>query len=138
MALPRASPIIMYKKGERGSPCLIPLEEEKKLDGFPLINIENLGVEMHSNIQFIHCLSNPKACMILQRKHQSTLSYAFVISSFIIIPGLFVLWRVCIASCATITLSRIDRPGTNPVYSSEMMLFMRGFILLVMIFERIL
>ena len=41
MALFNPSTIKMKRKGKSGSPCLIPLEGEKGLEGRPLTKIEN-------------------------------------------------------------------------------------------------
>jgi hypothetical protein len=41
---------IMNKNGERGSPCLIPLEGEKGFDGTPLIRIEKNTEEVRFTI----------------------------------------------------------------------------------------
>jgi hypothetical protein len=38
--LPRPSAISKNKKGERGSPCLMPPEGEKGLDGIPFTRME--------------------------------------------------------------------------------------------------
>ena len=46
MALPKDYVIMMNRKGEMGSPCLIPLDELKNPSGVPLIKIEFFGVDM--------------------------------------------------------------------------------------------
>ena len=50
--LPRPSTIGTNKKGERGSPCLMPLEGEKGLDGTPFTRMEKKAEEVRFRIQF--------------------------------------------------------------------------------------
>jgi hypothetical protein len=52
MEQPRPSAIMMKRKGERGSPCLIPLEGEKGQEGTPLIRMEKKAEEVRFRIQF--------------------------------------------------------------------------------------
>jgi hypothetical protein len=61
MARLSPSAIIMKRKGESGSPCLIPLEGEKGLEGTPLIRMENRADEVRLTIQETHEGSKPKA-----------------------------------------------------------------------------
>jgi hypothetical protein len=42
---------MMKRKGERGSPCLIPLVGEKGREGTPLIRIEKKAEEVRFRIQ---------------------------------------------------------------------------------------
>jgi len=50
----RPSAKMMKRKGERGSPCLIPLEGEKGLEGTPLISKEKKAKEVRFRIQVTH------------------------------------------------------------------------------------
>jgi hypothetical protein len=45
------SSIKMKRKGESGSPCLIPMEGEKGLEGMPLTRMENRADEVRLTIQ---------------------------------------------------------------------------------------
>jgi hypothetical protein len=45
------SAMMMKRKGERGSPCLIPLEGEKGFEGTPLISREKKAEEVRFKIQ---------------------------------------------------------------------------------------
>jgi hypothetical protein len=60
----RPSAKIMKRKGERGSPCLIPLEGEKGFEGTPLTRIEKKAVEVRFIIQVTQLESKPKASSI--------------------------------------------------------------------------
>jgi hypothetical protein len=64
-----ASEKILNKKGDRGSPCLIPLEDLKNPTGLPFINIENQAFDRVSwpfinsvllkfgfHGKFVHCI----------------------------------------------------------------------------------
>lgn len=53
MDLPRASAMMMKRKGDIGSPCPSPLELLKKPSREPLTKTENLGVDIHSKIRLI-------------------------------------------------------------------------------------
>jgi hypothetical protein len=53
MYLPRPSAIITKRKGERGSPCLIPREGEKGWEGVSLTRINKKVEEMRFKIQSI-------------------------------------------------------------------------------------
>lgn len=45
---------IVKRKGERGSPCLRPLEAEKKPLGVPFRRMEKWAVDRHLEIHFLH------------------------------------------------------------------------------------
>jgi len=60
----RPSAKIMKRKGERGSPCLIPLEGEKGFKGTPLTRIEKKVMEVRFIIQATQLESKPKASSI--------------------------------------------------------------------------
>jgi hypothetical protein len=51
----------MKRKGESGSPCLIPREGEKGFVGTPLMRMENRAEEVRLTIQETHVGSKPKA-----------------------------------------------------------------------------
>jgi hypothetical protein len=55
------SAIRMKRKGESGSPCLIPLEGEKVFEGTPLMRMENRAEEVRLMIQETQMGSKPKA-----------------------------------------------------------------------------
>ena len=61
MNLTMPSAIIMKRKGDRGYPCLIPLEGLMRPTETPLIRIENNVVETSFIIHFIQSFQNPKA-----------------------------------------------------------------------------
>ena len=52
--LPSPSAIMMKRKGDRGSPCLIPLDGLKGCKGPPFSRIEKKALETSSIIQFVH------------------------------------------------------------------------------------
>jgi hypothetical protein len=54
MLLPSSSAIRVKRKGERGSPCLIPIEGEKVEEGDPLIKMEKKAEEVRDTIQLVH------------------------------------------------------------------------------------
>jgi len=58
----------MNNKGDKGSPCLRPLELEKKPDASPLIRIEKRTMEIQKEIHFLHLLGNPIFSRIAKRK----------------------------------------------------------------------
>jgi hypothetical protein len=89
---------IMKRKGERGSPCLMPLVSEKGLEGTPLIRMENRAEEVRLTIQETQVGSKPKARRVDLKQSQLILSKAFERSSFRSIPGVFVEWSKCITS----------------------------------------
>ena len=55
------STIKIKRKGKSGSPCRIPLEGEKGLEGTPITRMENKVDEVRLTIQEIHEESKPKA-----------------------------------------------------------------------------
>jgi hypothetical protein len=61
MALPRPSTIKMKRKGDRGSPCLMPREGEKVVEGDPLTNIEKKAVEVRVSTHLIQRGEKPKS-----------------------------------------------------------------------------
>jgi hypothetical protein len=61
MARLSPSTIKIKRKGESGSPCLIPLEGENGLEGMPLTKMENMANEVRLTIQETQDGSKPKA-----------------------------------------------------------------------------
>ena len=70
------------RKGERGSPCLRPLEGCIKPFGSPFTNIEYMTVFTHTMIRPIHCSQKPIFLIKFSKITHSTLSYALLMSSF--------------------------------------------------------
>ena len=64
ISLLRPSAIRTKRKGERGSPCLIPLVGEKGGEGIPLTRIEKKVEEMRFIIHLIHNWWKPKSFKI--------------------------------------------------------------------------
>jgi hypothetical protein len=60
MAQLNPSTIMMRRKHESGSPCLISLGREKGLEGTPLTKMENRVDEVRLTIQETHEGSKPK------------------------------------------------------------------------------
>jgi hypothetical protein len=79
--------IRIKRKGESGSPCLIPLVGEKGLEGTPLSNMENRVDEERLTIQETQEGSKPKAIRVEFKYFQLILSKALERSSFGSIPG---------------------------------------------------
>jgi len=52
--IPSPSAIMMKRKGDMGSPCLIPLDGLKGCRGPPFSRIEKKEPETNSIIQFVH------------------------------------------------------------------------------------
>ena len=61
----RPSIIRMNRKGDIGSPYLMPLVGQKGLAGAPFIRSEKLVVETRMIIQLIQCWVNPKVSRVL-------------------------------------------------------------------------
>lgn len=115
----RPSNIMIKRKGDKGSPCLIPREEEKKPQGELLINTKNLAVDTQEWVHLIHLVQKPNFLKTAKRKSQFTLWYAFIISNFNNMVGIFWVLMECRTSCAIIAPSDVSHPGTNPPYSSN-------------------
>jgi len=58
----------MNNGGDKGSPCLRPLELEKKPEGSPLIKIEKRTMDMQKETHFLHLLGNLIFSRISKRK----------------------------------------------------------------------
>lgn len=72
--IPSPSTRIMNRNGDRGSPCLIPLEALKVGDGDPLTNIANKYEDISAYTQDIHSRLKPNAFKISWRNSQCILS----------------------------------------------------------------
>lgn len=64
MRRPRHLAIKMKRKGERGSPCLIPHEGRKGRDGIPFTSMEKKEEVIRLIIQRVHIGEKPKAINI--------------------------------------------------------------------------
>ena len=78
---PRPSAIITKRKGERGSPCLIPLVERKGREGVPLTRIEKKEEVVSLRIQSTQFFEKPKESKTDLRYCQLNLSKDFERSS---------------------------------------------------------
>ena len=96
--------MITKRKGERGSPCLMPLVKRKGQEGVPLTRIEKKGEEVRLRIQSTQWLEKPKDSKTDRRYCQLNLSKAFERSSLISIPGIFLVFKELITSLASMTL----------------------------------
>ena len=67
MSLLKPSIRITKRKGDNGSPCLIPREGENWLAGETLNRIENLVYLINTKIHLIHGLEKPKAFKMASR-----------------------------------------------------------------------
>ena len=65
--LPRPFAAIIKRNGDMGSPCWIPLEGMKVVEGDTLIRIEKKGAEMRDLIKSTHSSANPKVRRIANR-----------------------------------------------------------------------
>ena len=128
--------MIMKRKGESGSPCLMPLVGEKGLEGTPLIRMENKADEVRLIIQEIQLGSKPKARRVDFKYLQLNLSKDFERCSFRIIPRDFVEWSEWITSCAKSTLSKIFLSSKYLDCSCEIMNGKMGLRRVAMIFVR--
>ena len=109
----RASMAKRKRQGERGSPCLNPLELRKKPVGHPLMRIENVAVDQHHFIQLIHLCPNPILDITSMRKFQFTWSKAFSMSNLRRRPDTFSFNLESRASLAIRTTSKICLPWTK-------------------------
>ena len=72
--LPRPSTMSIKRKGDRGSPCLMPHEELKGFEGDPLTKIEKKAKETIFITQFVHSSMKPKYLRIPTKNCQFNLS----------------------------------------------------------------
>ena len=78
------------RKGERGSPFLMPIEGWKVLEGVPLTRMEKKVVETKVKIQFTKWLQKPKSNSIYFKNFQLSLSKALERSSLNSMPSFLV------------------------------------------------
>ncbi|KAM7468195.1 hypothetical protein LguiB_015757 [Lonicera macranthoides] len=89
--LPKQSATNMNKNGERGSPCLNPLEAPNFPLGLPLTKTEKLTDVKQPLIHFLHLTLNPLFSKTSSKKFQSTWSKAFSKSILNTAPSFFFL-----------------------------------------------
>ncbi|KAK3230441.1 hypothetical protein Dsin_002322 [Dipteronia sinensis] len=111
-----------YKYGDKGPPCRKPRVGITFPHTLPFTKKEKFPVEIQAITLSTHLLEKPNFAITLARKPQSTLSYAFDISSFTAIdpPLRLPVRRAWIHSKPIIALSVIDLPGMNALCDSEM------------------
>lgn len=68
------SAISMNRKGDSGSPCLIPLSIQNGLVGAPLNNIDTIEVVRKALIHFFHFSANAIICKTRSRLSEFTVS----------------------------------------------------------------
>lgn len=128
------------KKGDKGSPCLIPcyLGISPKHEPFSIIFI--FPVVRHLRISRLNLLSKPYLSRIWSRTYQLTQSYALWRSIFMptkpFVP--FVIFIKWIISLTRIEFSPIQRPGTNAAWLGDIKDFSRRRRHWTRIFEKIL
>lgn len=88
-ALLRVSTIMMYRKGDSGNPCLIPLELWKKSLGLPFISGAIHGSMIEALMTSITSIENPNFFRTTIRYGRLNLSKALAMSNFIIIAFSF-------------------------------------------------
>lgn len=123
------------RKGERGSPCLMPRVREKGHEGMPFTRKEKLVEVIRLITHRTQVGLKPKAVSICWIYSQLSLSKAFERSSFRSIPPCFEWLRVCMISCERMTPSIICLPSTYPDCSREMIIGRSGFNLFAMTLE---
>ena len=127
--------------GDKGSPCLIPLDCWIKPFGSPFIKIEYEVVLTIFIANWTHFSSMPNFYVTCLRKPHSTLSYALLISSFTTIYPFFplLLFRVmCNTSKSTVVLSVISLSGTKALWASDITFDKINISLFAITFYRIL
>jgi hypothetical protein len=82
MILERISEPRIKRKGERGSPCLIPREGKNLPKGTPSRRMEKEEVVIHCLIHWIHMGWKPSKDKIFNKNSHSKESKAFSMSSF--------------------------------------------------------
>lgn len=134
----RPSTIRMKRKGDKGSPFLIPLEGLKVGEGAPLTRIETKDEETNDRIHWVQVGWNPNARRTPLRYCQLILSKALDRSNFMRILGILLSFKEWMSSWVRMTLSRIWRPSTYSICSLDIKKGRRGFSRLAMIFVMIL
>lgn len=82
---------MMNKKGDRGSPCLTPWEDEKNPIRLPLISTKNFAPDKHEEIHLHHFELKINLVRTYWRKAQLTLSYTFIMSNLTTMASLLCL-----------------------------------------------
>lgn len=119
----KASSAIQNKRGERGSPCLIPLFQEKKPTNLPLTQKDSLADIKITLIHPQNLSSKPKAASTLRKILQSIVSKAFLMSNLMaMFPPKVLKLRRLTASEAIQILSEMFLPLINPLYCSDTIL----------------
>ncbi|GMP75754.1 hypothetical protein CsSME_00032733 [Camellia sinensis var. sinensis] len=117
--LPNTSATKINKNGDKGSPCLRPLDAWKKSPALPFTIIAILQDDKHPQIHFLHLTPNPFLSKTKPTKPQSTWSYAFSKSTLNTIPSLRTPLYSSTTSLATKTISKICRPCTSAPCAEE-------------------
>ena len=136
--LPKPSAAMMKRNGDRGSPCLRPLELLNGTEGLPFKSIEKCREDMNERNHWSYLSSNPKAHITSIRYCQLMRSYALDKSNLINRHFLLSFLRAWIDSCATTIPSKICLPFTKPICFGEISVGNRGFKRFTIIVERIL
>ena len=128
----------LYKENEIGT-CFSQTPWNLEKITWPAIDQSNDPWSYHEALIIsIILLGNPNFLRMAKTKDRFTLSNAFSISNFIMIPCSFHITLECRASWTIVILSRICLLGTNPPWFSKIRLGRIGFIrfanILVVIF----
>lgn len=116
----RGSIAMANRSGDRGQPCLVPLQSEKGGYNMPLVWTDAVGDEYNNLTHRIKFPPRPNLSIASYRYPHSTLSNAFSASRDTTISGisLFDEWTM---SSSRLVLWKDCRPSINPVWSSEIM-----------------
>uniref|UniRef100_A0A0V0HCD8 Putative ovule protein n=1 Tax=Solanum chacoense TaxID=4108 RepID=A0A0V0HCD8_SOLCH len=118
------------KVGDKGSPCFKPLEDLKNPFGWPFKRIVyQLSLISLYTISII-LSPNPILLSTFVRNNHSNLSYAFIISNFMIRLGGLPLFLISATiSCTNNIFSAMLRPCTKPACSCEIIFGRKTLIL---------
>lgn len=136
--LQKASTTIINKKDEIGSPCLIPLEILNNPLRLLLIKIDILRVEIQLKMMFTNWCENPNTSKDLDKNLQSTISQAFLMSSFMSMHTSLLYCAEWIVSWMVMIPFGNDLRRTKPIFSSNMSLGRTLFSLSGRAFDKIL
>jgi len=120
-------------RGDRGHPCLSPLEALKKSVALPFTNGAIHGSEMHARIHLMNFSPNPNLLITFNRKLWFTRSNALAKSSLIAIPFSLRRRLEWIASWMRMKLSTICLPWMKPPWFSGIILGRMSFNLFAII-----
>jgi hypothetical protein len=105
VVLPRNSSMRMKRKGERGSPCMMPQVSEKMAEGDPLMSIEKKDKEVRDNIHLIHRGEKPKANKTCWMYYELSLSKALdililmsILEDLVILIEWMISWSIIMSS----------------------------------------